>query len=246
MTRDELEHAIRAACAVAQDNEVYVIGSQAILGQHRTAHPELCESAEADIVPKNHPERSDAIDGALGELSAFHETHGFYVHSVGHETATLPKGWQKRCILVCNPNTRGYKGWCLESHDLALAKLAAFREKDRRFVRVLLREGLVRDQDLLRRSRTLAVDSGRRAQLKAWIERTSRDLREADPEGEAKRLASRVVALRRIARREVRGLSEEERLEVQRARKELEELGPRLRVAKAQVAKHRKERRGGR
>lgn len=33
MTRDQLEHAIRAACDVAEDTEVYVFGSQAILGQ---------------------------------------------------------------------------------------------------------------------------------------------------------------------------------------------------------------------
>jgi hypothetical protein len=34
MTREELEHAIRAACDVSGDDEVYVFGSQAILGQY--------------------------------------------------------------------------------------------------------------------------------------------------------------------------------------------------------------------
>lgn len=29
-------------------------------------------------------------------------------------------------------------GWCIEAHDLAVSKLMAFREKDRRFVRQLL------------------------------------------------------------------------------------------------------------
>ena len=33
MTRQELEHAIRAACDIGQDTEVYVFGSQAILGR---------------------------------------------------------------------------------------------------------------------------------------------------------------------------------------------------------------------
>ena len=32
MTRDQLEHAIRAACDVAHDTELIVFGSQAILG----------------------------------------------------------------------------------------------------------------------------------------------------------------------------------------------------------------------
>lgn len=33
MTRAELEHAIRAACDIAQDDSLYVFGSQAILGE---------------------------------------------------------------------------------------------------------------------------------------------------------------------------------------------------------------------
>jgi hypothetical protein len=37
MTREELVHAIRAACDVAQDPEVWVFGSQAILGQYPDA-----------------------------------------------------------------------------------------------------------------------------------------------------------------------------------------------------------------
>ena len=32
MTREQLEHAIRAACDVAEDTELYVFGSQATLG----------------------------------------------------------------------------------------------------------------------------------------------------------------------------------------------------------------------
>ena len=52
MTRDELEHAIRAACEVAGDDEVYVFGSQAILGQYPDAPDALRQSAEADMRPR--------------------------------------------------------------------------------------------------------------------------------------------------------------------------------------------------
>ncbi len=48
MTRSELEHAIRAACDVSGDHEVYVFGSQAILGQYPEAPERLRQSAEAD------------------------------------------------------------------------------------------------------------------------------------------------------------------------------------------------------
>jgi hypothetical protein len=33
MTRDQLEHAIRAACEVSDDNELWIFGFQAVLGE---------------------------------------------------------------------------------------------------------------------------------------------------------------------------------------------------------------------
>jgi hypothetical protein len=176
VTRAELEHAIRAACEVAEDTEVWVFGSQAILGQFPDAPAELRQSAEADIAPKNFPERADLIDAMLGELSQFHGTHGFYVHGLSLEAATLPRGWERRARRVQNANTRGYVGLCVEAHDLAASKLKAFREKDRAFVRVLLAERLVSPEKLIRMINLLPVDPGEQARLIAWVDATVRDL----------------------------------------------------------------------
>lgn len=82
MTREELEHAIRAACDLADETEVIVFGSQAILGQFPNAPDELRQSAEADIAPKHAVDKVDLIDAVLGEDSQFHRQHGFYVHGV--------------------------------------------------------------------------------------------------------------------------------------------------------------------
>ncbi|HXT21630.1 MAG TPA: hypothetical protein VN923_12840 [Thermoanaerobaculia bacterium] len=49
MTRDQLEHVIRAAAVIASDDEIVVIGSQAILGQYPDAPAELLVSVEADV-----------------------------------------------------------------------------------------------------------------------------------------------------------------------------------------------------
>jgi hypothetical protein len=89
MTRGELEHAIRAACDVADETELWVFGSQAILGEFPDAPGALRQSVEVDVSPKNRPENTDLIDGALGELSLFHRTHGFYVHGLSLDAATL-------------------------------------------------------------------------------------------------------------------------------------------------------------
>jgi len=63
-------------------------------------------------------------------------------------TAILPVGWRDRLILVTGENTRFVRGWRLEVHDLAVAKYAAGREKDRDFTRALVRHGMVQREVL--------------------------------------------------------------------------------------------------
>ena len=62
------------------------------------------------------------IDGAIGELSFFHDEFGYYAQGVGPTTAVLPAGWEGRFVKVENENTRGAIGLCLEIHDLLAAK----------------------------------------------------------------------------------------------------------------------------
>jgi len=174
VTREQLEHAIRAACDIAEDDAVYVFGSQAILGEHPDAPRTLRQSVEVDVTPRTRMDRVDAIDGAIGELSVFHETHGFYVHGLPiEEAAKLPKGWRDRVVGVGSPETTGGKmGLCLEGHDLAASKLAAFREKDREFVLVLLKERLVKARTLLARIETLPLAHEERARRAEWVRLT--------------------------------------------------------------------------
>lgn len=169
MTRDQLEHAIRAACDVSGDTEVWVSGSQAILGEHPDAPPALRMSVEADIAPKNLPERVIYIDGVLGELSMFHETHSFYVHGVPIQSAVLPHRWEDRTYRLQNANTRDFIGWCLDGHDLAASKLAAFRDKDRDCVRVLLVQSLIDADVLLERIELMEVAPELRDRIVRWV-----------------------------------------------------------------------------
>jgi hypothetical protein len=177
VTREELEHAIRAACDVTGDEELYVFGSQAILGQFPEAPEALRQSAECDVALKNLPERLDLVDAVLGELSQFHQTYGFYVHGISLEAAELPTGWQKRAVKVQNANTGGKIGYCLEAHDLAASKLAAFRDKDRNFVRVLLVEDLVQQERLAARLSELSMEREARDRLLRWVERTTQEIK---------------------------------------------------------------------
>ena len=172
MTRDQLEHAIRAACDVSEDSELWVFGSQAILGEFPNAPESLRASIEVDVQPKNRPDAVDTIDGALGELSQFHQTHGFYVHGVPIESVVLPQGWQQRVKPVSDQiSTRSNTGWCVEAHDLTASKLVGYREKDREFARVLLVARV-----LTERIRLLKVDAQQQQRLLQWVENTAKEL----------------------------------------------------------------------
>jgi hypothetical protein len=177
VTRDQLEHAIRAACDVAEDTEVWVFGSQAILGEFPDAPEDLRTSIEVDMQPKNRPEMADFVDGALGELSQFHKTYDFYVHGLQIADEGLPHGWQHRAKPVVDEITTGGKiGWCIEAHDLASSKLAAYREKDRDFVRTLLIERMIAPETLIERIKLLNIDEKLRDRLLRWVQNTQDEL----------------------------------------------------------------------
>lgn len=148
MNRSQFEHVIRACGAIVLDDEFIVIGSQAILGAHPNAPAVLLRSMDLDLYPKNRPDDSIVIDGAIGEGSMFHQTFGYYAHGVGPQTAVLPSGWEQRLVAVRNENTRAVTGWCLEPNDLAISKLVAGREQDIEFVKAMIDHGMVDAQTL--------------------------------------------------------------------------------------------------
>ena len=106
MTRSELEHVIRAAGAIAETDELIIIGSQAILGSCSDPPGELLVSVEVGLYPLPDVEKADLIDGSIGEASPFHETFGYYAHGVGPETAVLPKNRKDRLMRISNEETR--------------------------------------------------------------------------------------------------------------------------------------------
>lgn len=153
---------MRAAGAISDDDELVVIGSQSLHGQFSNLPASLLVSAELDVYPKNHPDRADDIDGAIGELSLFHESYGYYAQGVSPETALLPHGWQSRLVRYSSPATHGVTALCLEVHDLAIAKLVAGRPKDLAFCAELARHHMVDERTMVERLAATPLDARRR------------------------------------------------------------------------------------
>jgi hypothetical protein len=173
MKRAELEHIIRAAGDLLAEDTVIIVGSQAILASlHEDDLPTAAvRSLEGDVLPLDDPDglKADLIDGALGELSPFDSTHGIHADGVSENTSVLPVGWRERLIPYINANTNGVTGLCLERHDLCIAKLVANREKDRDFVRELLRSRIVDCDVIVARLAVTAIPEEQREQIRGFV-----------------------------------------------------------------------------
>ncbi|GAB3598847.1 hypothetical protein GCM10027586_01090 [Kineococcus gypseus] len=174
MKRAHLAHILRAASRIADDPDVVVIGSQSILGSFdEDVLPDpVIGSVEADVTfwDDPHDVKSDAVDGAIGEDSGFHQMYGYYAQGVSVSTAVLPDGWRERLVVWQSRSSEPGRAHCLEVHDLAIAKLVAARMKDYEFVSALIGAGLVSCETLRERASLLPSPRSRTTRVLRWID----------------------------------------------------------------------------
>ncbi len=176
MNRQQLAHVLRAASGIVDDPDILIIGSQSLLASHN--EHELPDAAtasmEVDLAYFDDPDdsKADMIDGAIGELSLFHESFGFYAQGVSVRTAVLPNGWRDRVVRWSTTETGQARAAFLEPHDCVVSKLVAHREKDKTFAEALLRARLIGPATLRLRINDLPDDLDPRipARLHAWLD----------------------------------------------------------------------------
>jgi hypothetical protein len=134
MTRDELDHLLRAAGDLTGHKRFVLVGSNAIFAWHQHVPKGLMISREADIfasdVSDEEAERISDLLENIGHLSTFDDTHGYYVDGVGPHTAVLPADWRARSRQYSSPATQGVVAIVPHPNDIAASKLCAGREKD--------------------------------------------------------------------------------------------------------------------
>ena len=113
MRRAELEHVIRAAAEVAGDDELVIVGSQAILGQFPDVPQEMLVSREADIYPKNHPERADRSTAAWAMApTSTPRSVTTPTGSARRPPRLRPAGWTASCgCRAKTPGTQSVGAW---------------------------------------------------------------------------------------------------------------------------------------
>ena len=118
MTREQLEHILRAASKIARDPDVLVIGSQSVLGSFAEDDLpfEATSSIEADVAFFDDPAdaKADQVDGAIGELSPF--PVNCRVLRAGRQRQhrpSCPKASQSRIVAFDTPHGPGEFDFCV-------------------------------------------------------------------------------------------------------------------------------------
>lgn len=149
MTREQLDHILRAAGNVAGHKRFVLVGSTAIFAWHEDelVPTAMARSREADLfasdVSEDEAERISDLLENIGQLSIFDETHGYYVDGVGPRTAVLPVDWRERSKTYAPHGGDGVSALVPHPEDIALSKLCAGREKDLDWVAAAHRAKLI-------------------------------------------------------------------------------------------------------
>ena len=177
MNRSQLAHTLRAAATHLGDRQFVVTGSAAIFGSFPDAlmNDDLALSAEVDLLPPDDEDgaKAVALDGAHGELSAFHLTHGFYIDGVSTATAKVAVGWEKRVVPFAPADANGVIGWCLSAADPIATKTVVGRQKHHRFAGAALRQRLVDPDETIQLIEYVPATTERRASATAFIKRNA-------------------------------------------------------------------------
>lgn len=138
MTLGALQHLIRAAQALAEDQAILVLGSASLLASFPelgNGEGPLTTTYAADLCPEPFDElTATMLDEALGENRAYYLRHGYHADILRSSILeTLPKGWRERLVPV--PGTTA--ALALDPNDLAAVKLRVGRPKDLALLRIL-------------------------------------------------------------------------------------------------------------
>ena len=133
MRPGRIEHLLRAAANVTGQNKFVLVGSAAVIVRRRKLPADMMVTPEIDIYAPDAEDIeavSEMIDSNIGQGSRFHDEFGYYGDGVSPATAKMPSDWQTRAIEYQGVECPGIIAIVPEENDVALAKLAAWREKD--------------------------------------------------------------------------------------------------------------------
>lgn len=145
LRRDDIDHILRAAASITNHRRFVVIGTGAVIIAARHIPAAMMLTPEIDLYADGlaDPEPvSDLIDATIGHGSMFHRTFHYYGDGVSPNTAIMPVDWRVRATEY-TPSDGSATAICPSADDIAIAKLSAWRDKDRDWLRDAVQSGIV-------------------------------------------------------------------------------------------------------
>lgn len=134
MSREKLAHILRAIAGVTGEARLVLIGSATVLLRARNIPLAMLNTNEIDVYPPDAADCEyfvDLVSGALGRGSQFDRTFNYFGDGVSPTTAKMPGDWRERSKAVKVPGAPGVEVIVPDLNDIALAKMMAWRDKDR-------------------------------------------------------------------------------------------------------------------
>jgi hypothetical protein len=144
LRRPDIEHILRAAAVITNHARFVVVGTGAVILIARRIPAAMMLTAEIDLYADGvgDPEPiSHLIDATIGHGSMFHRKFHYYGDGLSPGTAIMPADWRARAIEHVVPDG-GAVAICPSADDIAVAKLCAWWEKDRDWLRVAFQAGI--------------------------------------------------------------------------------------------------------
>lgn len=140
MRREQILLALEEAAKCGPHTEFVIAGSLSVLGL-KEAPPEMMSmSIDIDFFPLRDTTHVQDIVAELGEDSAFHEQHGYYLDPISSSILVLPPGWMERLVML---EFGGIRAYFLDVNDTAISKYVRSAENDFRWIDAGLEAGLL-------------------------------------------------------------------------------------------------------
>lgn len=134
MNRSKLIHILRAVASVSNESKFVLVGSASVLLNSKNIPADMLNTDEIDVYsPESSDEEwfSDLIFGSIGKGSIFANTFSYYADGVSSKTATMPTDWRDRAKDIENIGLPDITVTVPDINDIAIAKMFAWRDKDK-------------------------------------------------------------------------------------------------------------------
>lgn len=146
MNREKVAHILRAIAGVTGETKLALVGSATVLLRAKNIPAAMLNTNEIDVFSPNATDEEmfvDLVSGSLGRGSQFDQTFNYFGDGVTSRTAKMPSDWRERATIVEVPTLHGIEVLVPDLNDVALAKMLAWREKDRNWLQAGVRSKIL-------------------------------------------------------------------------------------------------------